>query len=161
MQSRRLCFEDHGLRDNVGLLTLLRPRQQQTGVHQGAPAPHSRQQGHGSNGAGGFANGGSASGGAANGWPATGSSGAANGTGSSGGKHVTEAGSSRSQQRRPLLLVGNTHILFNPKRGDIKVTCTHKMEAEQSFSDTMLEATPDGWGEASSDAVADTLHQKT
>lgn len=109
VDSQRLRFEDHGLRDNVALLTLLRPRRQQE-----APTGQPRQQSS-------LANGGAAvaDGAAGNGAPA----GQQNGVGGvapaavAAGSGAAAAGSGGG----PPLLFGNTHILFNPKRGDIKV----------------------------------------
>ena len=116
IDSQRLRFEDHGLRDNVALLTLLQPRRQQE-AHAGRPRQQSAS-----------VNGGAAAayGAAANGTPA----GQRNGVGSAApavaaagsgaaaaGSGIAAAGSSGG----PPLLFGNTHILFNPKRGDIKV----------------------------------------
>jgi hypothetical protein len=109
VDSQRLRFEDHGLRDNVALLTLLQPRRQQE-----APAGRPRQQSS-------LANGGAAAadGAAANGTPAQQQNG-----GGSAVPAATAAGSlaaAAGSGGGPPLLFGNTHILFNPKRGDIKV----------------------------------------
>jgi hypothetical protein len=110
VDSQRLRFEDHGLRDNVALLTLLQPRRQQE-----APAGQPRQEKVSANGGAAAADGA-----AANGAPA----GQQNGISSAGpaataaaGNGVAAAGSGGGLP----LLFGNTHILFNPKRGDIKV----------------------------------------
>ena len=110
VDSQRLRFEDHGLRDNVALLTLLQPRRQQEAP---APAGQLQQQRLSANGGAVAANGA-----AANGAPA------GQRSGGCGAAPAAVAAAAARSGGGPPLLFGNTHILFNPKRGDIKVRST-------------------------------------
>jgi len=107
VHSETIAMADHGLRDNVALLLVLRPKQQGTQVQQ--------QQGGGNASA-----------------PATAvaSSSSSSATAEKKEGEEEEAKTSPSQpspQPSRLLpphapiLVANTHLLFNPKRGDVKL----------------------------------------
>lgn len=116
---QQLRFQDHGLRDNVALLTLLRPR---GGAGTSAPgAAEAAANGSAANGFGGHSHSGS---GDRIGGSDVGAAGKpqADGAGWHAADVVSCDGSSRGGESWPsALLVANTHILFNPKRGDIKV----------------------------------------
>ncbi len=119
---QQLRFQDHGLRDNVALLTLLRPRGGAGTIASAPYATEAAENGSAANGFGGHSHNGSCN---RTGGSEVGGAGKpqADDAGWAAADVVSCDGSSRRGERSwpSALLVANTHILFNPKRGDIKV----------------------------------------